>query len=262
MPSEGKYIYCIIDSREEIEFGPSGIGGRGDRVHSVPFEDIAAVVSDSPVVKYSISRENTMTHMKVMEMAMKDYTILPVKFGTIAVGNNSRSPGERIKFEILKARHKELKDLLSRMYNKTELGLKAIWTNMETIFQEIVDENREIRMLKKRLVSRNPAQTHSQRTNLGEMVKKSLETKKAKEETEILKPLKCVYYDIRHNEVFGDSMVTNSAFLIDKSRVKESDQLVKKLESTYDCRTKFKYVGPVPPCNIVELVIMLKEEKE
>jgi len=262
MPSEGKYIYCMIDAQEEKDFGPLGIGGRGDRVHSVIFEDIGAVISDSPIVKYPISRENTMAHMKVTEMLMIDYTVLPVKFGTIAAGSKNRSPEERIKLEILKARYKELKDLLTRMNNKTELGLKAIWMNMEAVFQEIVDENRDIKILKKRITSRNPAQAYGQRTSLGEMVKKALDAKRAKEEAEILKTLKGVYSELSRNKVFGDSMVTNSAFLVHESRIEKFDNLIGELDSAYNGRTKFKYVGPIPPCNFVELVITLKEEKD
>lgn len=258
MPLEGKYIYCIIDAREEKDFGPAGIGSREDKVHSVVFKDIAAVMSDSPIVKYPISRENTIAHMKVMEMAMDGYTILPVKFGTVAAGTNSQSPVEIIRLEILKARYKELKDLLTRMNNKTELGLKAIWTNMETIFQEIVDENRDIKMLKKRIASRNPTAAHGQRLTLGEKVKKALDAKRAKEETEILKILNGAYYDLCRNKIFGDSMVTNSAFLVHKGRIGEFDDLIEKLKSIYDGRIKFKYLCPVPPCNFVELVIKLK----
>ena len=262
MPSVGKYIYCIIDAQEEKDFGPIGIGGRGDRVHSVVFKDIAAVISDSPIVKYPISRENTMAHMKVMEMIMNDYTILPAKFGTIAAGSKSRSPEERIRLEILKARYEELKDLLIRMSNKTELGLKALWINMETIFQEIVDENRDIRILKKRITLRNPAQAYGQRIKLGEMVKKALDAKRAKEEAEILKTLKGAYCELSRNKIFGDSMIANSAFLVDNGRIEEFDNLVKNLDSTYNGRTRLKYVGPVPPCNFVEFVITLKGEED
>lgn len=251
----------MIDSQKEKNFGLVGIGGRGDKVHSVVFDDVAAVISNSPVVKYPISRENTMAHIKVMEMIMNDYTVLPVKFGTIAAGSNSRSPEESIRLEILKARYKELKDILTRMRNKIELGLKALWINMETIFQEIVDENRDIMILKKRIASGNPVQAYGQRISLGEKVKKALNMKRAREEAEILKTLKGTYYELRHNKIFGDSMITNSAFLVDKSQIEEFDNLIEKLESTYDGRTKFKYVGPVPPCNFVELTIVLKGEE-
>ncbi|MDP2831603.1 MAG: GvpL/GvpF family gas vesicle protein [Candidatus Omnitrophota bacterium] len=81
---EGKYIYCIIASSEAHSFGPLGIGGRGDELHTILYDDIAAVVSDSPVISYSVSRENMLTYEKAIEEIMKKYTVLPVRFNTIA----------------------------------------------------------------------------------------------------------------------------------------------------------------------------------
>ena len=128
---EGKYIYCVIDSPEERDFGNMGIGGREDLVHSVCYKDIAIVVSDSPIKKYNISRESIITHQKSMEMLMKDYTILPVKFGTVAGGKEGIDVAQRLRSEVLKARYEELKGLLAKMENKVELGLKAIWLDMK-----------------------------------------------------------------------------------------------------------------------------------
>lgn len=262
MLQKGKYIYCIIDSQEEKDFDVVGIGGRRDRVLSVVFKDIAAVVSDSPVVEYSISKMNTTAHMKVMEMLMNDHTVLPVKFRTIAPGSKNQSPEERIKCEILKERYDELEDLLSRMRDKIELGLKAIWIDMETVFQEIVEENLDIKLLKKRISPENPNQTYWQRIKLGEMVKRALDKKRAKEEEKILETLKSNRCELRTNKIFGDRMITNSAFLVNKSHIKEFDNLIDKLTSTYNGRVRFKYVGPVPPCNFIEIVITLREEGE
>ncbi len=87
----------------------------------------------------------------------------------------------------------------------------------------------------------------------------ALEGKKSKEERDILKTLKENYVDKRGNKVFGDKMITNLAFLVEKPKVEEFDRLVDKLTATYNGRIKFKYVGPVPPINFVELVISLKE---
>ena len=32
---EGKYIYCIIETKIDRNFGPIGIGGRGDEVSTI-----------------------------------------------------------------------------------------------------------------------------------------------------------------------------------------------------------------------------------
>lgn len=278
-PEEGRYIYCIIGTGQEIRFTSSGIGSRKDTVHpvrnttdaeednrifdgvhSISYQDIAVAISPSPVIKYPISRENTMAHQKVMEEVMNDFTILPVRFGTVAGGKDDVLATERIREKVLKARYEELKDLLTKMDNKIELGLKAFWSNMKVIFEEIVEENRDIKILKEKIASKNPPQTYGDRITLGEKVKAALERKKAKQEKDILDVLKETYADIRRNKVFGDNMITNCAFLVEKSRVEEFDRLVDKLSTTYDGRIKFKYVGPVPPCNFVELVIALEGE--
>lgn len=256
MTEEGRYIYCIIGTNEKRSFGSIGIGGRGDEVHTVCYRDLAAVVSDSPIIKHSICRENTLAHQIVMEKVMKDCTVLPVRFGTIAEDKDGVAPGERIREKVLKERSGEFKDLLKEMDGKVELGVKALWTNMETIFGEIVEENKQIKKLKQKILkAKLPTQTRADTVAIGEMVKSALEAKKDKEEKEVLNVLKKISVDFRSNKVFGDKMITNAAFLIDKSREKQFDEEIDKLEARYDGRIKFKYVGPVPPCNFVEIVV-------
>ena len=288
---DGRYIYAIIGTDQEIKLDSPAIGSRGDEVYparpvrekfsngvknipevgqdskisngvySISYQDIAAVISDSPIKKYPISRENTIAHQKVLEELMKDFTILPVKFGTVASAEERVSTNERIREKVLKARYEELKELLSKMDNKIELGLKAFWVDMKIVFGEIVDENSQIKKLRQKLASKPITQPFGEKATLGEMVKNALERKKAKEEKDILDVLKKTCVDWRGNKVFGDRMITNSSFLVEKSKVEEFDRLVEKIDTTYNGRIKFKYVGPVPPINFVELVIVLEEEE-
>jgi len=263
---EGLYVYAIIGNGGERpeggKFDFPSIGNTGCEVFRITYRDIAAVVSLSPVIRYPVSRENTMAHQKVLEGLMRDFTVLPVRFGTIAAGKSDLSPTGRIEEEVLKARYEELKDLLTKMDNKIELGLKAFWSNMRVTFEEIVRENRDIKILKEKIASKNPLHTYGARAAVGEKVKDALERKKTKEEKDILNALKAAYVDMRSNKIFGDNMITNAAFLVEKSKVEQFDKLVNKLNAAYSGRVKFKYVGPVPPCNFVELVIMLGEEKD
>lgn len=254
--ARGKYLYCIIGANKEKSFGPIGIGGRGNEVYTVCYRDLAAVISDSPIIRYSICRENTLAHQVVMEKLMKDYTVLPVRFGTIAEGEDGLAPEERIREKVLKERYEEFKDLLNKVDNKVELGVKALWTNMETIFGEIVEENKEIKRLKQKILAAKPsAQTHPDTVAIGEMVKSALEAKEDKEAKEILNVLKKISVDFRANKTFGDKMIINAAFLADKGQEKQFDEEIDKLEARCDGRIRFKYVGPVPPCNFVEIVV-------
>jgi len=248
MTEEGQYIYAIVAADEERNFGAIGIGGRNDDVFTVCYRDIGAVISSSPVMKYPVSRVNTIAHQKVMEEAMKYYPVLPVRFGTIGEGTGL------IKEKVLKTRYDELKKLLGYVEDKIELGLKALWVNMQAIYKEIIDENSDIRSLRDRIMSKAIKPQRDQ-IRLGEMVKKALDTKRIRDEKAILNHFKGLWVDHKVNNGFGDQMVTNSSFLITKDREKKFDDAVDKLSTKYDGRMKFKYVGPVPPCNFIEIVV-------
>jgi len=268
---KGKYIYCIVGANKgkkdllnnKYEFRKKytspGIGGRNDEVYSVFYRDIAAIISSSPDISYSISRKNLICHQKVLEESMEDYTVLPVRFDTVAVSKNEVYIEERIKEEVLKDRYEELKDLLVKMDNKVELGIKASWVDMKMIFQEIVEENKDIKRLRKKLFSKSIDKPYGEKAILGEMVMYALKKKKFKEEKKILDFLNGNYVDKRINKGFGDKMITNLSFLVEKSKIEEFDRLVDKLSTVYKGRIKFKYMGSTPPINFIELVIFLKE---
>lgn len=248
MIEEGKYIYCIVRTNETRNFGPIGIGNRGDVVSTLGYQDISAAISNSPMTKYVISRENMTTHEKVIEEIMKDHAVLPVRFCTIATS------AEEIR-SLLRKRYLEFKNLLKDMDNKVELGVKALWKNMDAIFQEIVDEYGEIKRLKEEIADKSPEKTYAQKIKIGEKVKNALEAKKEKEGKEILNVLKKSSVDFRTNQLVADRMIVNAAFLVDKSWEKEFDNKVDELTVKYDERIRFKYVGPTPPFNFVNIVV-------
>ena len=248
MAKEGQYVYCIIESNEGRNFGPIGMGQRGDIVSTIGFNDISAVISSSPMTKYVINRENMTTHEKVIEEVMKDYTVLPVRFCTIAAS------AEEIR-NLLRRRYSEFKGLLRDMDNKVEMGLKALWKDVSQVFHEIGEENKEVRKLKKKAEEKSEKGDNTLKITLGKTVKEVLENKKADEARSVVKMFKRTAIDIKANDVFGDSMFLNAAFLIDRTREKEFDFLVEDLVKKFDGRATFKYIGPAPPFNFVNIVV-------
>jgi len=241
---EGKYLYCIIGGDEGRNFGPIGIGDRGDMVYTIGYKNLSCVVSNTPMTKYVLSRENLMAHERVIEKVMKDYTVLPVRYCTIATS------AEEVR-NLLRKRYLEFKGLLKDMDNKVELGLKAFWKDINIIFQEIIDENREIKKLKEKTSKQN----YAQKLGLGKRVKSLLEEKKEKERKQIINVLKGCAVDVREGKLVGDNMIINTAFLVDRSREREFDNHIEDLENTWGERVRFKYVGPVPPFNFVNIVV-------
>ena len=249
MPEDGQYIYAIVATDEEKSLGPIGIGHQESEVTTICYHDIGALISPSSIVKYPVTRANTMAHQKAMEEVMKYNPMLPVRFGTIGEGV------DLIKEKVLKARYSEFKDLLGYMKDKIELGLKALWWSKEAVFREIVDENRDIKIFRDRLISRGVRAKRDDQIRLGEMVKKALDAKKGREEKAILKFFKGLWVEHKANNIMGDQMIANCAFLVQKDQEKAFDEAVDKLTAKYDGMLKLKYVGPVPPCNFVEIVV-------
>jgi hypothetical protein len=256
---EGKYIYCIIETKAERNFGPIGIGGRGDEVTTLSHKDLSMVISNSPMTKYVVSRENLLTHERVIEEVMKEFTVLPVRFCTIA------SNADEIR-NLLDRRYREFKNLLRDMDHKIELGTKGLWKNMDLIFKEIIKENHEIKKLKEKMQNdKGKKKFSSMKTSLeakvevGKLVEEALKEKKDKEAEKIEETLRRAAIDYKRNKTIGDEMFINAAFLIDRGREKEFDNIMEDLSEEYKDRIKFMYAGPLPPFNFVNIVIYPEE---
>lgn len=245
---DGKYLYAIIACPEAREFKARGIGERGDAVYTINHRRLAAVVSDSPIVEYDSSRRNMMAHTLVLEEAMEEFTLLPVRFGTIAP--NPESVGERL----LAQRYEEFTQLLGQMEGRIELGLKAFWYE-GAVFEEVVRENEAIRKLRDALEGKSADETYYERIRLGEAVEKALNAKRAQDEETVLSRIRPHAHKTRTNKTVGERMVLNAAFLVDRAREPEVDAAVQKLDEEFGERLMFKYVGPVAPYNFVNIVV-------
>jgi hypothetical protein len=252
MEKEGKYIYCIIETKQERNFGSVGIGERGGEVLTIGYDDLSMVVSNYPLTKITASKENMLTHQKVIEEVMKEFDgVLPVRFGTIAAS------ADEVR-NLLDRRYREFKSALMDMDHKIELGVKGIWKNMDTIFSEIVKENEAIKNLKEALTERKSNDLQA-KMGLGRMVKKALDEKKEKQAGEIVDKLRRTSYEHRLSDTIGDEMFMNAAFLVDKGREKEFDNIMDDLSDEYKNRIKFMYAGPLPVFNFVNIVIYPEE---
>ncbi len=259
-----RYIYCIIDCPEPTSFGPMGIGNDAE-VFALPYEGIAAVVSSTAIEKFEISRENTLAHQRVLEAVMqRGHTVLPVRFDTLAEDKPDRATDaeSRIVNHVLVQRRDEFNDLLALYRDRVELGVKGLWTDMNAVFAEIVNENEGIRLLRKRALDGASPRSGMRsggmlplKARLGELVKKTLDAKKSVAESELLNHLAGTILEARKNKSFGDPMFANLALLVDKSRQDDLAAALSAIEDERDGRVRLKLVGPMPLFNFIELVI-------
>ena len=251
MDKDGKYIYCIIASQSDCNFGPIGIGGRGDMVYTIGIDRLSMVVSNHPLTKFVVSPENILAHQKVIETVMEEFnSVLPVRFGTIAASSD----------EIINllGRHRlEFSEILDSVENKVEINVKGVWKNMQLIFKEIDKNNSVIEQIKEEISSlKDQKEKQNRIVEAGRMVHQALKTKKEQETEDLIQEFKNTVFDFRTNNTNRDDEFMNAAFMVSKGRVKEFDFLMEDLGEKYNHRIDFKCTGPLPVFNFIDLKVL------
>lgn len=248
----GKYVYCIIHTNDPCRFGPIGIGSEPVEVHTVNYKDIAAVVSDTPLEVYDPTRENVLAHERVNEVVMRDFTVIPMSFSTVF------KTSEDI-VELLRSAYEAFRDVLVKMQDKLEFGLKVLW-EPETIIREIEKDDDNLRLLRQE-ISHQKGSTYFARMQYGRLVDSLLQDRSEKLVSEIIDALSGVCVASRTNKPIGDKMILNGAFLVARDREPDFDSKVKEIDARYE-NLIFKYTGPWPPYNFVNIRLKLERASE
>jgi hypothetical protein len=247
---EGKYVYCIIKTADEKDFGPIGIGDGTNPVYTVHYQDLAAVVSDTPIRIYDPTRENVLAHELVNETVMREFTVIPMSFGTIF-----RTRQDIV--ELIRSTYKAFDDVLDKMNDKIEFGLKVLW-DREKVISRLEQSDEEIRRLKEEITVNAQSSTYFARMQLGRLVESALEGTANAYVMDIHESLKPVAVASRSNKPIGDRMIMNAAYLVERAREQEFDEAVKGLSRKYEDVLSFKYTGPWPPYNFVNIKLRLE----
>ena len=246
--SRGKYVYCIIEAPDPLRFGPIGIGADPSEVYTVHYKNLAAVVSEAPIEVLDSTRENVLAHERVNETVMREHTVIPMSFGTIF------KTREDI-VELLRSAAEAFGDVLNKMQNKLEFGLKVLWDRDQSI-REVEGEDEDIGRLKKE-ISGQKGPTYFARMQYGRLVDAALQSRSERYVADILDLLRDVSVASRINKPIGDKMIMNAAFLISRDQESAFDAKVKSIAGKFDKLT-FKYTGPWPPYNFVNIRLKLE----
>jgi hypothetical protein len=246
--SRGKYVYCIIEAPDALRFGPIGIGADPSEVYTVHYKSLAAVVSDAPLEVLDSTRENVLAHERVNETVMREHTVIPMSFGTIF------KTREDI-VELLRSAAEAFGDVLNKMQNKLEFGLKVLWDRDQAI-REVEHEDEDISRLKME-ISGQKGPTYFARMQYGRLIDSALQSRSERYVADILEQLREVSVASRINKPIGDKMIMNAAFLISRDQETAFDAKVKSIAGRFDKLT-FKYTGPWPPYNFVNIRLKLE----
>jgi hypothetical protein len=246
--ARGKYVYCVIRSNKPLQFGMSTIAGEVGGVHTVNYRDLAAVVSDVPIGPLDSTRENVLAHEHVNETVMRDHTVIPMSFGTIFKTRDDA-------LELLRSAHDAFDDVLSKMQNKLEFGLKVLW-DRDAVIAEIEEQDEDIRRLRNEIASQKGS-TYFARMQYGRLLEAALQGRSERYVSGILEELRAAAVAARINKPIGDKMILNGAFLVSRDSEGAFDQSIKQVAAQHEKLT-FKYTGPWPPYNFVNIRLKLE----
>ena len=246
--ARAKYVYCVIHAEKALELGPLGVGGEPGAVHTVNYRDIAAVVSDTLVDVPEPTRQNVLAHERVNETVMRRYTVIPMSFGTVFKTHDDIH-------DLLRSAYDAFKDVLVKMQDKLEFGLKVLW-DRDAILHDLEAESGDIRRLKREIQSQKGS-TYFARMQYGRLVDGALQARSERHVSEIFDQLRPVSVASRANRPIGDGMIMNAAFLVGRDRESEFEARVKDIDAAQNNLT-LKSTGPWPPYNFVNIRLKLE----
>jgi hypothetical protein len=246
--ARGRYVYCVIRAAAPLKFGAVGMDDQWPDVYTVNHRDMGAVVSDVPIVPLDSTRENVLAHERVNELVMRDHTVIPMSFGTIFKTRDDI-------VELLRSAYDAFHDVLNKMEDKLEFGLKVLWDRDE-IVRIIEQEDEDIRRLKNEISSQKGS-TYFARMQYGRLIDSALQQRSERYVAEFLQNLRDVSVASRINRAIGDKMIMNAAFLVQRDQEQQFDRRIKEIASQFD-RLTFKYTGPWPPYNFVNIRLKLE----
>ncbi len=248
-PNCGVYVYGIVRAAALQSHGPirtAPIGAAGNAVRALVWRNLAALVSDALQPSYDVSRENVMAHEKVLEEILGFTDVVPAQFGLVSANEAV------VRQTLLQDHYVDLRGMLAHVTGRVELGLKVLWQK-ERVLADIVAQREDIRELRDETTARGPESAYYERIRLGQLVEAALEQLRRRDIDEMLAALTPLSVAVKTNRLLNDMMVLNGAFLVEKEHEPTFDLAVNEIAARNAGRLTFKYVGPLPPFDFVDL---------
>lgn len=237
------YVYGII---EEATKPPATSGIAGAAVEVVETDGAAALVSELPdTEQLEMGREELLVHARVLEQALEQGTVLPMRFGLVLDGS------EAVRRDLLEAYADELHRQLHDLGGKVEIRVRATYEE-EPLMREVVSENPEIARRRAALAGRSEDATYFERIELGELVADALERKRVGDAEAIVEALGPRAAGLHVADPAHERIALNASFLVERSQVKRFEDAVEKVAAGQHGRMRLTFTDPLPPHSFVE----------
>ncbi len=239
------YIYGVVSTAKSLSFSGQGLagglrvvgeGGAGAIVGHAPDCDLAAVPREQAV-------NFLLRHQEVLDEAMAQTTVLPVKFGAIA-------PEEDAVRHVLSQGKDTLDACLAEFTDHLQMEVAVLW-RLDQVFAEIATEH-DIARLREKAQASEGAEGG---VRLEQAVKAALERRRIALADEVCDVLGTVATGIATTPPPNDQMAANVALLLNKTDMGSLEGMLNRLHAEMAGEVKFRATGPLPPASFATVEI-------
>src|SRR3954454_21310132 len=239
-----KYVYGVVRAKDRAK--PKGKGIANKPLKVVAADGLGALTSDVPGEELEAGRDELLTHSRVLEEALGDGVVLPMRFGVVMPDEDT------VRAELLDPHREGLEAQLEEMSGKVEMNVKAIYDEGE-VLAEILDENPDIARGREKIHGRSEDATYYERIDLGERIVGALQAKREADERAIVDALAPHALEVEVSEPMHERMAVNASFLVTEDRLDKFNSELDSIAESHGGRLRFKATGPLPPHSFVEL---------
>ena len=253
--SEGRYLYCIINSGTETSLGAIGI--EDSRVYTVACKDISAVVHSCAAKPYDSKDEEkvkewVLSHQYTIDASTEKFgTVIPLAFDTIVKGDD-----ETVK-EWLSENYAELKERLEKVRDKAEFTVQIFW-DQELIIPKVEEISEELKKLKEDMKKKSKGAAYMLRRKSEKLLKNALLAEAERYSRDFYEQVKKHVDELRIEATKSarvpkkwqdKQMILNLSCLVHNDKVEELGKELEKINEMEGFSVRF--TGPWAPFSFV-----------
>jgi hypothetical protein len=208
--------------------------------------ELAAIVGEAPEDDPKATRDQALSHARVLEAAVRDAPVVPMRFGIMCPSDEEVTSG------LLKDRHDQFADLLARLGERVQMMLKVEYDE-QAVLREIVENEPEIAELREAAQQGDEDATRDQRVRLGELIAKAVDQRRKRDAADILERLQEAALEARSEPPEKELMVLNAPFFVARDGIEELEAAVEEVAQDRSERMHFRLLGPMPAYHFLEV---------
>ncbi|WP_430790270.1 GvpL/GvpF family gas vesicle protein [Virgibacillus flavescens] len=248
----GIYVFCGVQTEKtDLNFGSVEFDEGTQETYTVHYKDAAMIVAEVPMKIYSPKKENLMMHQNVISNVMERMdTVIPISFGNVFKTEDDV-------VALLKSIYPQLQSLFPQVKGKIEVGLKVV--GKKDWLEKEIHKNEKVLKQKEIVAGKSEDAGYFDRIQLGEMAKEFFQKLQDDIKKDIHEKLTPLTESAKVNDPIGEKMLLNAAYLIDRGKEEAFDKKVNELHDKWNDKVDFKYTGPWPAYNFINIKLKVEE---